>query len=907
MQSINDPKTLAASELVGTLILSALIVLVIGIVAVTLLSQGPPVEVPALRVDIHNDSGALVLINRGGDTLFREKTRIFVDGVEQTANFILDGESWVEYGAGDWLVLPGMFRDDVSVQIVHTGPEVPALLFTIGDIGVPPGPGPDTYQLTLVASPAGAGTLTGAGFYQAGAGVPVNAVANPGWIFSNWTRNGVLVSASPGFTYTMLAESVTLVANFEIDPTVKYNLTLVADPLSGGTVNGSGFYEAGEVVPVSAEPNAGYLFINWTQNGVEISNTLAFNFTMPAGDVTLVANFIEAVTYTLTLQADPETGGVVTGGGNYTQDADIPITALPTSGYTFISWTRNGNVESLNANFTYTMPAEDVTLVANFDPPGVSGFTAEAWVRWNKNPTPNNNDQQWATIVIDGDADGNSRYHFQHDRVNSRFEFAIRTANTQRTFRQGTTTPMQGVWYYVVGVYNEETGHLRIYVNGVEENSASVSTDGLIPSPGRYQVGGPAGIEWPGPTSMQRKFNGNILCLGTHERAFTPQEILDKYNAGCPPVVAFTANVTTGETPLAVQFTDLTTHSPTAWAWDFGDGGTSTLQNPTHTYLAAGTYTVSLTVTKKDVNNLDANVTGTKIDYITIEEESFVDFVIDENVFVYGNVLNFQGGNVNGPGATVVITGGLVTSDLNQGAAVAVSTIYIDGNVNLDVGSAGLGSSVQPGNIYVNGNMRLWMGKRHIYGDVYVNGNFDLKDARIHGNVYVDGDLTLGDTPWLADDARIYYTGTITHPASYPADILAKCIPQATVPGFDMPDQEIPPAKAADWYAARGYASGGALTSNMKVFADSYSFEPTGDMNAQNVIIIARDGDITLRRWGGSVTGVLFAPKGKVTFLGDSFEGLVIARDGFFVESGGTEVTFKNLDQYIGDPNDYPF
>ncbi|RSD33940.1 MAG: PDK repeat-containing protein, partial [Methanohalophilus sp.] len=37
------------------------------------------------------------------------------------------------------------------------------------------------------------------------------------------------------------------------------------------------------------------------------------------------------------------------------------------------------------------------------------------------------------------------------------------------------------------------------------------------------------------------------------------------------------------------------------------------------------------------------------------------------------------------------------------------------------------------------------------------------------------------------------------------------------------------------------------------------------------------------------------------------FKGIVIARDGFEVTSGGSEVTFKNIDQYITDPEDYPF
>jgi FlaG/FlaF family flagellin (archaellin) len=293
-------------------------------------------------------------------------------------------------------------------------------------------------------------------------------------------------------------------------------------------------------------------------------------------------------------------------------------------------------------------------------------------------------------------------------------------------------------------------------------------------------------------------------------------------------------------------------------------------------------------------------------------EESFIDFVINESVFVYGTTLLFSGGNVNGPNATVILTGGLTTDDLNRGASINVSEIYIDGDVTLNGGSAGLGSAEKPGNIYVNGNLTLWEGQRHIYGDVYVNGSFRLKDARLHDNVYVNGDLTLGWTPWLADDARIYYTGTLTTPPNYESDsnaasILAKCIPAATVPGFTMPDQGIPPTKPAEWYASRGYVSSGALVDNLKIFAGSYTSEGWRE-NATNITIIAHSGDITITGLGGSgVTGVFFAPNGKVTFSGGFLEGVVIARDGFFVESGGTRVIFKNIKEYIANPADYPF
>lgn len=77
----------------------------------------------------------------------------------------------------------------------------------------------------------------------------------------------------------------------------------------------------------------------------------------------------------------------------------------------------------------------------------------------------------------------------------------------------------------------------------------------------------------------------------------------------------FSANPTNGEAPLLVQFTDLSTSSAdiNSWNWDFGDGESTDVQNPTHEYLSAGNFTVSLTITG------DAGTdTETKTDYILI-------------------------------------------------------------------------------------------------------------------------------------------------------------------------------------------------------------------------------------------------------------------------------------------------
>ncbi|NQU49115.1 MAG: PKD domain-containing protein [Planctomycetes bacterium] len=114
---------------------------------------------------------------------------------------------------------------------------------------------------------------------------------------------------------------------------------------------------------------------------------------------------------------------------------------------------------------------------------------------------------------------------------------------------------------------------------------------------------------------------------------------------GNPPTAAFSGTPTSGTAPLDVSFTDASTGSPTSWAWDFGDGTTSTQQNPSHTYTAVGTHTVSLTVTNAYGNDMDE-----KVDHVTVTDsggytgQGFIlsrnsDFSTDDRTFTRGEVI----------------------------------------------------------------------------------------------------------------------------------------------------------------------------------------------------------------------------------------------------------------------------
>ena len=237
-----------------------------------------------------------------------------------------------------------------------------------------------TYTLTLVANPTDGGSVGGGGEYEAGQVVGIAATANAGYEFVNWTDDsGVVVSTNFAFDYTMPAADVTLTANFEAVVIPTYTLTLVANPMDGGSVGGGGEYEAGQVVGIAATANEGYVFVNWTdESGAVVSTNFAFDYTMPAADVTLTANFEEVTipTYTLTLVANPTDGGSVGGGGEYEAGQVVGIAATANEGYVFVNWTdESGAVVSTNFAFDYTMPAADVTLTANFEEVTIPTYT----------------------------------------------------------------------------------------------------------------------------------------------------------------------------------------------------------------------------------------------------------------------------------------------------------------------------------------------------------------------------------------------------------------------------------------------------------------------------------------------------------------------------------------------------
>jgi len=133
-------------------------------------------------------------------------------------------------------------------------------------------------------------------------------------------------------------------------------------------------------------------------------------------------------------------------------------------------------------------------------------------------------------------------------------------------------------------IYSGGQGEMLVFMDEaapVQATTIPVST--LQPPAATATTGVPAS---PGETVAVTATVSPVQTVTTPAGPAAPQ----------PPKAGFSADTQAGQLPMTVRFYDTSSGVPTSWVWNFGDGGTSTEQNPSHTYTTAGSYPVSLTV-----------------------------------------------------------------------------------------------------------------------------------------------------------------------------------------------------------------------------------------------------------------------------------------------------------------------
>lgn len=271
------------------------------------------------------------------------------------------------------------------------------------------------------------GSFSGEGdaYITDGETVNLRISLNNGYSLRGITLNGEKkeMSQYDGLSFIMPSVTdVTVMADVVYDPTSpsdpqpptpvekKYKLTLVSNPAGAGSFSGNGSYAEGTTIRISTSNNYGYVFKNWTRDGETISANSYFNFTMPATDVVLVANYV----YNPTSPSDPEKPALKhpltavaspTGAASFNLSASevvagntYTVRAYPNTGYKMKGWILNGVAQEEKSNvFKGTMTDAGAQLVAilEYDPaspgnPGANYYNAATGLAIIDDFTPDN-------------------------------------------------------------------------------------------------------------------------------------------------------------------------------------------------------------------------------------------------------------------------------------------------------------------------------------------------------------------------------------------------------------------------------------------------------------------------------------------------------------------------------------
>jgi PKD repeat protein len=245
------------------------------------------------------------------------------------------------------------------------------------------------------------------------------------------------------------------------------------------------------------------------------------------------------------------------------------------------------------------------------------------------------------------------------------------------------------------------------------------------------------------------------------------------------PVANFTGTPTTGPAPLTVLFTDTSTNAPMTWNWTFGDGNSSILQNPSHTYTVAGTYSVTLTV-----SNAGGSNTTLKTDYILVPvsgcfSDNFNDNSIGPAWAFIGGTWSESGGvlaqtsSANGdPRKAIISNAGLI----NNQNYVITAKVRIDSWADGDYarGGVSLFSNTGDGNGYnlvfhKDHNTVQWLDDHVAWGPSYTFGwntgtwywfKMKSESGTLYGKVWQDGSPEPATWP---------YTWALSGRTGYPA------------------------------------------------------------------------------------------------------------------------------------------
>lgn len=204
---------------------------------------------------------------------------------------------------------------------------------------------PELFALTVTANAASYGTVEGEGLYAYGTSAIMKASPASGYVFVKWNDE---ISDNPR-QVTVTADT-SFIAVFDKEPEI-FTLTVVANNVSYGTVEGGGDYASGSSAILKATANESYMFVKWDDGNTDNPRTL-----MVTEDATYTAIFKKDVStaYTIDIKANNDDWGTV--------NSEVVIRAAANEGYKFVKWDDDNTDNPRTLAVT-----EDISLTAIFE------------------------------------------------------------------------------------------------------------------------------------------------------------------------------------------------------------------------------------------------------------------------------------------------------------------------------------------------------------------------------------------------------------------------------------------------------------------------------------------------------------------------------------------------------------
>ncbi len=447
-------------------------------------------------------------------------------------------------------------------------------------------------------------------------------------------RGGSLVGQASGTTYT----------DGGLSPATAYTYTVEA-------VNGQGLSSAASAPHVSSTTSDTVAPSILSTSGDEFSVEIFFDEAVTAVSAEAVGNYsipsitvnsaslaadnrtvtldtsahLEGPSYTVTVNGVEDFYGNTTSGlqdsytpvfndaslvGHWKLDETVGVTAIDSTPSMNDGVLVNGATweDGIHGGAVRLDGANDAVLI---DPTSLSmdtwsAFSVFAWVKSDVGPTGSTDD-----IASVWNYPGGPSWLLTHHRNNQYF-FEI---SGKGSVTGGTVSTN---WTHISGTYDGST--MRLYVNGAEVDSLTGLSGSLPLSFADLVIGG--------QDDGTNGFDGLIDDVRVYDRALTSGEVFGVY--GDTVGVIASADPAVGGSPLVVQFTAQDPGSNiTSYAWDFGDGGTSSTQSPQYTYVDDGVYVATVVATHASGNSssdtIDITVSGSApvIDFWYGQDQEF--------------------------------------------------------------------------------------------------------------------------------------------------------------------------------------------------------------------------------------------------------------------------------------------